>query len=139
MNTTAPVIFPAAVTADSYRDLLRGVAGEVADATAALPAGYQRLCAGLERFWESVREHRVALRPVAESSEGQELLGRIGRPFQHLLYSELINSGCQNPVSQLSPLIEDVRSIARAELRSGRRARQRRRQLLERVGQHCRA
>ncbi len=139
MNTTSHVISPADAAADSFRDLLRDMAGEVADATAALPAGYQRLCAGLQSFWESVREHRGALRPVAESSEGQELLGRIGRPFQHLLYSELINSGCENPVSQLSPLIEDVRSIARAELRSGRRAVRRRRQLLERVGEHCRA
>lgn len=139
MNTPAHVISPATASVDTYRDLLRDMAGEVADATAALPAGYRRLCAGLESFWESVREHRSTLRPVAESTEGQELLGRIGRPFQHLLYSELVNSGCENPVSQLTPLIEDVRSIARAELRSGRRARQRRRQLLERVGAHCRA
>lgn len=139
MNKTSHAIFPDQAAVDACRDLLRDMAGEVADATATLPAGYQRLCAGLESFWESVRERRGELRPVAESAEGAELLGRIGRPFQHLLYSELISSGCDNPVSQLSPLIEDVRSIARAELRSGRRARQRRRQLLERVGEHCRA
>jgi hypothetical protein len=139
MNKTSDRILRDETAVDAYRDLLRDMAGEVADATATLPAGYQRLCAGLESFWESVRERRDELRPVAESAGGAELLGRIGRPFQHLLYSELINSGCENPVSQLSPLIEDVRSIARAELRSGRRARQRRRQLLERVGEHCRA
>lgn len=123
----------------AYNELMRELAGEVAEATAELPAGYQRLCTGLESFWDSVRQRRGALRSVAESSEGQEVLGRFGRPFQHLLYSELVNSGCPDPEPHLSPLIEDVRNIARAELRSGRRARQRRQQLLERVGEHCRA
>ncbi|AXQ30083.1 hypothetical protein D0B54_16010 [Solimonas sp. K1W22B-7] len=123
----------------AYRDLMRDMAGEVAEATAELPAGYERLCAGLESFWDSVRERRSELRHVAESNEAQELFGRIGRPFQHLLYSELLNSGCEDPAPHLSPLIEDVRSIAHTELRSGRRARQKRRQLLERVGEHCRA
>ena len=123
----------------AYRDLMREMAGEVAEATAALPAGYRRLCAGLESFWDSVRDRRSELRHVAENDAAQEELFRVGRPFQHLLYSELLNSGCQDPIPHLSPLIEDVRNIARAELRSGRRARQRRRQLLERVGEHCQA
>lgn len=137
LRTPSPASPEAAL--DAYRHLLRHMAGEVAEATATLPAGYQRLCAGLETFWEAVRERRNDLRPAAESAEGQELLGRIGRPFQHLLYSEMINSGCADPAPHLSPLIEDVRSIARAELRSGRRNNQRRRQVLERVGEHCRA
>ena len=38
MNTTSYPIYPAAAAADTYRDLLRDMAGEVADATAALPA-----------------------------------------------------------------------------------------------------
>lgn len=122
-----------------YRDLLREMVAEMAEATSNLPAGYERLCTGLESFWEALfarRRLRGQLQ-ASETPETAEVIDRISRPFNHLLYSELLNSGCNDAAQQVSPLIDDVRSIARAELRSGRRARQRRQQLLQRVGAHC--
>lgn len=121
-----------------YRGLLREMVGELAEATAALPAGYERLCAGLETFWEAAFARRRQLREARALATEPEL-GRIRRPFNHLLYSELLRSGCADPATQVAPLIEDVGSIARAELLSGRRSRQRRSRLLQQVGASCRA
>lgn len=110
---------------ETYRVYLGEVLGEVLKTTIPMTPGLERLCAGIEAYWDACFPRRDARLQVMQASGEpgvDEAILRISRPFGHLLYSELLHSGCTNAPVQAGYLFAAVRGIAQDEARSGERA-----------------
>ncbi|HSW11454.1 MAG TPA: hypothetical protein VLI06_01365 [Solimonas sp.] len=121
---------------DIYRHYLSEVLAEVLETTAPMAPGLERLCAGMEAYWEACYTRRHArLRVMREiNSPGtDQVLLRLSRPFGYLLHSELEHGGCANALTQAWVLFAELRGIAQDEARSGKRHLHQRAQLQRRI------
>lgn len=123
MNTGI-VVSPAAIVA-AYSAYLGELRDEILQVTRPMAPGLQRLCAGIETYWEACyarREARLQAMQAGRDAAVDEAILRISRPFSHLLYSELLHAGCTNAPVQAGYLFAAVRGIAQDEARDGRRS-----------------
>lgn len=121
------------VVLQQYREGIQQLVTSVMAELGNHPPGVERLCAGLQRYWDNWHEHRALRRAVVDATRGtpyENSVEPIGRPFLMMLRAELIHDGVRDADRLAQWLYDESRAIADAESRSGRRAPRRRACLL---------
>lgn len=120
-----------------HRWHIQDIVADVVKASGPMSAGIERLCAGLEAYWESAFARRGMRRMVEQTAHDHKLLRRVdsmGKPFCLLIELELKVSGWVMPGKKARIIFDQARAIMLEEVETGRRS-LRREQLLSMIPQ----
>lgn len=120
-----------------HRWHIQGIVADVVKASGPMSAGIERLCSGLEAYWESAFARRSMHHMVEQLAHNHKLLHRadsMGKPFCLLIELELKVSGWVMPSKKARVIFDEARAIMLEEIETGRRS-SRREDLLSMIPQ----
>ncbi|HSW14949.1 MAG TPA: hypothetical protein VLI06_19035 [Solimonas sp.] len=116
-----------------YRAAMQEVVGEIMGVMESRAPGLDRLCDGLERYWEGWFARRELRRAAYDSTRGtsfEHSVEPMGRPFLVMVRGELLQDGVRNADRLAQWIYDESRAIATAEADGDERAPERRAKML---------